>query len=336
MNYHQLTEKERYRMEIYLGQGFSKAAIAKALGKHRSTIYRELRRNSIELHDRTRTYDAVPAQAIAKERRIEGCEYRYKVRGAVLALLRKGLRAELSPEIIAGRLTLELGQKIISASSIYRYLHREIHRYPSERLDRLLPRYNLYRQRRKCRRAISERTGLRRSIRERSKSCDLRAEVGHFERDLMEGKRGSQALLVVIDRKSRKIALELVKRRPKSVHVATKRVLRRMGGAKSLTNDNGYEFISSRKKENELGVRIYFTDPSSPWQRGSVENVIGMIRKYFPKKQSLSSVRPEQVRKIEVKLNKRPRKILNFETPDDIFHQRKNSRSRFKKLSHFK
>lgn len=325
MSYHQLTEKERHRIEVYLSQGRSKAWIAQSLGKHRSSIYREIKRNSLEMwNEPLPTYDAIPAESITKERRIEACRSRYKVRGNILATLRKGLSEKLSPEQIASSLARENGSWVVSTSSIYRYLIRDARDFSGLELYKALPRYGSKRTRRVPRQRPLGRK--RRSFRERPKSCETRSVNGHFERDLMEGKKRSKAVLVMIDRRSRLVRLEFVMRKAEEVHCATKKLMRGLG-AKSITNDNGFEFDMARGVEKELGLKIYFTDPGSPWQRGSVENVIGLLRRYFPKHRDLSSITRKELKEIEAKFNHLPRKILKFKTPSEIYYGQKKSRS---------
>lgn len=164
--------------------------------------------------------------------------------------------------------------------------------------------------------------GERRSIRERPVECDSRENIGHLERDLMEGRRGKKAVLVIADRKARKVWLRFVNRKSQVVHKATRSALRNQK-IKSLTNDNGHEFLPRdiKKAEDDLKTKIFYSDPHSPWQRGTVENSIGLLRQYLPKRKDMSDVTPSKLKKIEYLLNHRPRKILNFRTPSEIYLQ---------------
>jgi IS30 family transposase len=320
MNYHQLTERERYQIEFMLQRGRTKAEIAKELKRHRSTIYREIARHSLELLNEGIVYDAIPAQGMAEASRREACEARYKVRGELKEYFEQKLEYQWSPEQIAGRYNLQCGQKVIGKSSIYRFIAKDYADCFGEGYFTKLRFYNPKR-RKKVRYARKPR-GERRSIRERSTTCEERKECGHFERDLMEGVRGKKAVLVIADRKSRKVFLRMVNRASSVVHAATITSLAQET-KRSVTNDNGYEFVPRDLFEAEatLGSKIYYCDPHSPWQRGTVENTIGLLRQYLPKRKDLSRVTPRKLKEIEDLLNNRPRKILNFKTPSEMYFE---------------
>lgn len=318
MKYRQLTSKERYQIEFLIARGKSRAEIARELNRHRSTITRELRRNSLETAFEGIVYDAVPADGLAKDRRTEACEQRYKVKGKTLEYFEEKIFSGWSPEQIAGRLNIESDAPVVSRSSVYRFIEKDREDMFSKNYCRHLRFFR--KKRRKQKRGSLVPRGDRRSIRERPAACEARMELGHLERDMMEGVRGKKAVLVIADRKSRRVWLRLADRNSSSVHRAT---LTRLKGEnfKTITNDNGYEFLpkSLRKVEGELGAPIYFSDPHSPWQRGTVENCIGLLRQYFPKRKDLTDVTSRELRKVENLLNNRPRKILNFKTPAEMY-----------------
>jgi len=224
MNYRQLTQRERYQIEFLLALGKSKADIAKELNRHRSTIFREIKRNSLEVFDGGPEYDPGPAHLIAKERRVEVCERRYKVKGPIKDYFVEKLARDWSPEQIAGRYNLENGRQVISRSSIYRFVEKNKSEMFSEGFFKKL-RFYTPKRRKKVRRQDPRPGGTKRSVRERPIQCDERAECGHFERDLMEGKRGRKAVLVVVDRKSRKVFLRFVKRKSDVVQKSTMEAL---------------------------------------------------------------------------------------------------------------
>lgn len=328
MGYHQLTEKQRYQLETYLALGKNKSEIAKLLRVHRSTVYREIKRNTLESNFGFQ-YDAIEALGISQGRRQMACESRVKVRGDILKYIRKKLKLGWSPEQIAGRMRLEKRKVYVSYSSIYRFIQRD---YCDYLYGEGLVHYLRWGERgkRKGRRVYRLPLGAnapRRSIRERPEEATQRRKVGHFERDLMEGKRGKAALLVMTDRKSRLTLLDKVKKRDaKQVHKSTVKIIKKRLRKiiKSSTNDNGHEFIYSRlpRIEKELGVPVYFTDPSAPWQRGTVENAIGLLRQFFPKGCDLSKATQKHLRIAEKLLNNRPRKILSYQTPFEVFNNK--------------
>lgn len=326
MSYHQLTDHQRYQIDRMIALGKKVLEIADFVGVHRSTIYREIKRNSFEVFDAPEPiYEAVPAIGLTRDRRTEGCEVRYKVNGKVKGYVIEKLKLGWSPEQIAGRARVEKAFKI-SYSSIYRYIDKDRYELESLELCKRLRRYTPKRRRRPKKRICHGRKGApKKSIRERPRRADLRSELGHFERDLMEGvrKRG-RAVLVISDRKSRRVILRFVEKSGVKVQRLTAKILQEKtfkNTKKSMTNDNGYEFIPaiSPKSEEELGVPVYFCDPCSPWQRGTVENVIGLLRQYIPKKYDFSRMTHAQLKSFENKLNNRPRKVLNFKTPAEIY-----------------
>jgi IS30 family transposase len=300
--------------------------IAEFVGVHRSTVYREIERNSLEIQGFAGPiYEAVPAIGITRARRTEGCELRYKVKGKAKDYVTEKLKLGWSPEQISGRAKLEMAFRI-SFSSIYRFIDKDRQDYGGIGLCKELRRYTPKRKRRPKKRICHGRKGApKKGIRERSEKADLRSEMGHFERDLMEGARKrSRAVLVISDRRSRRVILRFVEKSGIAVQRLTARIFKEKAIKKikkSLTNDNGSEFIPaiSPKSEKDLGVPVYFCDPCSPWQRGSVENAIGLLRQYIPKKYDFSKMTGAQLRKFENKLNNRPRKVLKYRTPAEIY-----------------
>jgi len=152
-------------------------------------------------------------------------------------------------------------------------------------------------------------------IAERPREVALRKKMGHWERDTMYLKNRNM-LLICLERKSRYVRIEKLKE--PLLESTNKQSIRMMSilGSRPLTitNDNGHEFYG----KSMSNVPIFFCDPYSPQQRGSVENVIGLIRQYIPKKTDIEHLTPENLRDIEHRLNHRPRKCLNFRTPHEV------------------
>lgn len=319
--YRQLTTPERYQIAYLSSRQKNYSEIARELGRHRSTIKREVDRNSLELYDKCCHYDAVPAVSITRERRKEGCANRFRIKGELKMYLEEKLENGWSPDLIAGVLHQVYGRSVVHRSSIYRFIANDKEQVDGQRYYTKLPRFGKRRRGSKRCTPLKPR-GERRSLRERSKGCNARREVGHFERDLMEGLRGKKAVLVIADRKSRKIWLSLVYRKSKSVQRSTEAFAKSQSiRIKSITNDNGHEFypISISKSEEKLKAKIFYCDPGSPWQRGTVENVIGLLRNHFPKRTDFTNLSKYKLKKVEDLLNNRPRKILNYKTPSEIY-----------------
>jgi transposase, IS30 family len=320
MSYRQLTLDERYHIQVLVKERHSQAEIARRLGRHRSTISRELKRNSERgcVHP----YLAKRATRFTRQRRIDKGERSRKIRGSLRILVEQRLRWSWSPEQIAGRLRLELGIKI-SHETIYQHVLRDCRR---RGFLRYCLRFGGYKHYRFKKSRMAERTRLRkRWIDQRPVAANERSEIGHWERDCVEGRRGGAVLLTLIDRRSRFTRIRRVDRRTSElVAAATRQALAPYRAANStITNDNGREFANAAALEERLGVRIYFTEPGAPWQRGSVENANGLIRQYIPKGASIESIPEVVLPALEQTLNHRPRKNLSFKTPYEVFFDEK-------------
>jgi transposase, IS30 family len=316
MTYRQLTLDERYHIEVHLKDRLSQAEIARRLGRHRSTISRELKRNSDT--DRVRPYLAKRAAHFTQQRRIDKGERSRKIRGPLQRLVEERLRWSWSPEQICGRLKLERGISL-SHETIYQHVLRDSRRRGALRY---CLRFGGYKHFRFKKSHMSERTRARKNwIDQRPAAANDRSEFGHWERDCIVGRPGGVALLTMIDRRSRYSRLALVPRQTaKLVSAATRRLLmphRRI--TRTVTNDNGHEFGNDEKLQRDLGVPIYFTDPSAPWQRGSIENLNGLVRQYIPKGTSLETIPGSAIAALEETLNHRPRKNMGFRTPYEVF-----------------
>jgi len=207
----------------------------------------------------------------------------------------------------------------VSPEAIYLWIYR----HPQRKiLTQYLRRRRKYRGRR-VHKGFS-RGGLKNrvSIRERPISVENREEVGHWEGDLIIGEKHQSAVATLVERSSRyTILIQLDNRQSETVVEKFITFLKRLPPSlrKSLTYDNGVEMTYHEKIYNEIQTRVYFADPRSPWQRGTNENTNGLIREFLPKSTDLSVYSQEKLGGIAALLNRRPRKILNFSSPEDIF-----------------
>jgi IS30 family transposase len=318
MTYRQLSLDERYQIQALLGAHWSQADIARELGRSPSTISRELSRNSDA--SATRPYLARRALHKSRDRRVAKSAATRKIQGALKKLVEQKLRLSWSPEQISGRLKLELGIKI-SHEAIYQHVIRDAHQ---ERGDlRYCLRFGGYKHHRCKKSKMAERTRERKNwIDERPEAANERRELGHWERDSLLGQRGSTAILTMVDRKSRYTRLRRISKLKSSEAAdATRELLASHRGInKTMTNDNGPEFKSDSYIKNKLDIPIYFCEPGSPWQRGTVENTNGLIRQYLPKRSNFDRL-PEWIEAaVEDTLNFRPRKTLGFRTPHEVFY----------------
>lgn len=162
------------------------------------------------------------------------------------------------------------------------------------------------------------------SIAERPKEADGRTVPGHWEGDLIVGRRHNSALGTLVERTTRLTLLVPLKQKDAlSVRAEFARAFKRIPSKfkKSLTYDRGSEMSQHKLFTKETSIQVYFADPYSPWQRGTNENTNGLIRQYFPKGTDFNDVLVSEIQKAETRLNSRPRKVLDFYTPSEKFYQ---------------
>ncbi len=306
--YTRLTLEKRCQIFALLENSLSIPKIASLLGVHKTTIYREVKRNSLPA-GRVR-YDPVRANRKAKKR-FARCRRKPKIEGALRELVIEKLSLLWSPQQISGRIKHE-HRGSLCHETIYRFTrkNRKYRRYLKFVGKRGARRY---RQRKR-------RNQLFTSIRERPSSAENRTRFGHWERDGMYGANGKQ-LLICVDRKSRytKIGTMLYansayvgKLTEKLLAFTKKKVL-------SITNDNGSEF----RKPMQWDVPVYYCDPYKPQQRGTVEHTIGMIRSFVSRKTDLEGLGEQGIMRLEQMMNEKPRKILGYRTPYEVFYGKK-------------
>lgn len=305
--YYQLTQRQRFIIEDLVSLGKSFTEIARVAGVHRTTVSREIKRNS----NKKGGYRALGAKEAARHRKFNIWDAPRKIDGVLEEVIIEKLRLGWSPEQISGRLKLE-GKWSISHESIYRWIYNIAPEYKAVLRHRSKRRRGL----KKRRRGLGKRP--RKYIDERPRTANDRLELGHWERDLLEGKRSGPALLVLNDRKSRYTKLERVfSHNSTEVGAATKSLLMQER-LKTITNDNGVEFGDSQNLERELSTPIYFCQPYTSWQRGTVENTNGLIRQFYPKHCDFWQVTDEDICRVENNLNNRPRKTHGYRTPYEI------------------
>lgn len=322
MNYRQLTQDKRYQLESLRGLGFNGVTIAAWLGCHPSTVSRELRRNGDSPDDGG--YKAKRAQSMTRQRRIDKGERCRKIQGTLQRHIERHLHRSWSPEQISGRLRLERGIRI-SHETIYQHVLRD-----SRRRGRLryCLRFGGYKHHRFRKSKMAEKTRLRRnSVHCRPAAANSRSELGHWERDCVLGQRGQSALLTIVDRKSRYTRIRHVQKLDTEhvAHATIDALASHRRVTKTMTNDNGVEFQRDEALQDKMRIPIYFTDPHSPWQRGSIENLNGLVRQYVPKGVDMDTLPSWAAQALEETLNFRPRKTLGFRTPHEAFYRKRLS-----------
>jgi len=326
MSYTHLSAMERAKIELLQEQGLSPTAVARKIGRHRTTIRRELHRNSSSLRD----YRAHTAQACYTQRR-GACRPKAKLcyeplREYVADQIALGT---LSPELVAGRLKLDFPddpRMRVCHESIYRAIYT-----PSHYLHFLLEYWPQARPKRRRRGQGKTRRGPsisnRVSIDKRPAIVDTRTELGHWEGDLIVGKGQDGFILTLVERVSRLLHTVIIQtKRAAEVSQAVIQALldRPISWVKTITFDNGTECSEHERIATELGVSIYFADPYSAYQRGSNEQVNGLVRRHLPKGTSFKHLSKHTLDTITETINNRPRKCLEYRTPKEVFQIQRN------------
>lgn len=309
--YSRLTREQRYTIEAMNRNGSPQIEIAKAISKHPSTVSRELRRFGA-----CRDYCFVDAQRDAESETNGGkrCD------PALLALAAIKLREEQwSPEQISAWIRLE-GHGALSHETLYQHIYRDKATGGSLHLH-LRHRFKAYRKRgsgRERRGRLTDQV----MIDQRPAIVDARARIGDWEMDTVIGRPGGPVLVTMVERVSRYTLIALSASREACEVGAA--ILRSMNAHRdkvlTTTYDNGKEFALHKLVAELLEADAYFAHPYHSWERGLNENTNGLIRQYFPKGADFAKVTSAQVKKVERKLNRRPRKCLDYRTPQAIFN----------------
>jgi IS30 family transposase len=321
MSYTHLTEQERNCIFHQQMIGLSNAEIARRLNRHRATIGRELER--FKRHPSwpyCRQYFPDGADRLARERRRQRRGLRWTWHRPLLAYVLRKLRSEWSPEQIAGRIRRDFAgdrRMRVSHQSIYQYI-RSDRQAGGSLWKRLRQSHKLRRKPygtgpRRCR--IPDRVG----IEQRPKHVDSRKQIGHWEADTMLARNGR--LATCVERRSRYVVIaRLPGGKAVQFNAAAIRCFRRIPPRwrKTITTDNGSEFVEHKKLGSCLGFKTFFANPYSSWERGTNENTNGLIRQYLPRQSDLSTLSYQRVARIAAKLNNRPRKCLAYRTPAEV------------------
>jgi len=306
MTYHHLNREERYQISALLKAGLTPTQISVNLGRHKSTISREIKRNS-----GLRGYRPRQACLLAEDRSLHSRNAR-QITQADWLCAKKYLKDQWSPEQITSEVPM-------SHETIYRHV------YADKALGGdLYKSLRCQRKRRKRYAGGRDRRGQilgRRTISERPKHIEGRRQIGHWEGDTLIGKRHKHAIVSLVERKSGYAVLAKVEN--KTADLVSTAIIKRLKPiakrVRTLTYDNGKEFSDHATIDKALGSTAYFADPYSSWQRGSNENLNGLIRQYIPKSRPLATVTDAELANIERLLNNRPRKRLGYRTPHEIF-----------------
>ena len=313
-NFNHLTSEDRDLISVRKAEGRTNEEIALEIGRHPATISRELKRNTSPIG-----YLASQANTRAKER-WEISHQRTRIPDLFTReyIQDKIINHQWTPELISGRLRLDYPEHYVSHETIYLYIYFE-----RPELGLLLPRKRHKRiPKGLLRKAKASKIPDRVSIKERPQEVEKREVFGHFEADcIVSARTGKGALLTMAERVSRYTIIAKLDEKTKfqtnlALNFALSKYPKNL--LKSMTYDNGCEFAGHKEVSNVYDMSDYFCEPFHSWEKGTIENRNGIIRRYFPKGTDFSNVTKEQIRIVQDKVNNRPLKCLGYLTPKEV------------------
>lgn len=320
--YNQLNLGQRYQIECLKELGYNQTEIASQIGCHKSTISRELKRNTAKRGRGAGIYKAEISQLKSEIREKTKSKHK-RLTQRMLRYIRKRLKKERwSPELISAKGKEKYGT-FVSPETIYNYLwmakkstkgkyvdDKELHKYLRHN-----KRYSKRSKARQGRGKIPNRT----PIEQRPKVVDKRNRIGDLEIDLMMGTKHRPGLIVITDRST--IETDLIKINTKKAEVIAAKIIKKMNSRrksiKTLTFDNDLAFAQHEIIAKHLNTKTYFTRPYTSQDKGTVENRIGVIRRFFPKGTDMTKVHWNTIKSVERKLNNRPVRKFNYLSPKE-------------------
>lgn len=321
-SYKHLTLSEREKIMVLHAQCLTLVEIAQHIGRHKSTISRELKRNQ-----NSQSYSASQAMMNYQHRRKACCPKRKLETPGLFSLVKeKFLRHQWSLEQISQRLRLENSPFSISYNTIYRGIARGM--FDEKGLShgaRGAARKLRHRGKTRHTKGYEERRGqipISHHLTERPQAANQRLRKGDWEADTVLGVAGGACLLTLTDRYSRYLCCaKLAKKQASLVSEALIKILKKEV-VKTITPDRGKEFSRHHQVTEALGIPFYFPLPHQPWQRGTNENTNGLLREYFPKQQEINQWSDEEIQAKVDELNHRPRRCLGWRTPYEVYFDR--------------
>ena len=310
--YTQLSLTERELISIYKARGKSINEIGRLINRSASTISRELKRNAPPVHKNY--YVGSRAHFRAKTRTSDSHKRPKLKNDLIREYVENKLKLGWSPEQISGRLDLDHPGDTISYEAIYQYIYKE-----QRELIKSLPRGHKRRQKRgHSKKHRNSHIPNRLSIENRPEKINSRKDPGHWESDTMGSRLSKAALVVNVERKTRVTMISKINH--KTSFNTRDSIIGKLGALPqilrhTITYDNGYENSLHEDVNKALQIKSYFCTPNASWQKGTVENTNGLIRRFFPKKTDFLFISENDVQLVEFLLNTRPRKCLNYLTP---------------------
>ena len=324
-HYKHLSDSERKVIQNNIWDSKNITQIAEATGRHKSTISRELKRNKTQKKDGL--YRACEAHEKYKKRinnKKTHIQHKIDEHNDLFLYLFEKLFKKWAPDAIAGRLKIEFPNDKryhLSHESIYQWIYKTNKKYNTN-LHRLLPygKKKRYRRRNKRERRIN--IPGRKSIHIRPKEVESREKFGHWEADLIVGKKSRSYLLTIQDRKHKYLlCVKLSDKKKDSVVRAFQEAFSDIPNSmiKTITVDNGIEFICFKEIEELFECEVFFADPYASYQKGGIEHANMLIRRTYKKYTDFRNVTKKELKQTILKINNRPRKVLNYFTPYEKF-----------------
>jgi len=313
--YHHLNKEKRCQLYTLIRRGDPITIVSNELEVDRSTIYRELKRNRGK-----RGYRYQQAQEKALKRRGSKTQKR-KMSRAMIAIIEEKLSVQWSPEQISGWLKKQENQEAVSHETIYKYVweDKKSGGLLYKHLRHSGKKYNKRGKSRAGRGCIPGRI----DISERPDIVEKKTRLGDWELDTIIGTEGSGVIVSMVERASKLTKLEKVSR--KTAEEVKDALVNRLRPVQkfvmTLTADNGKEFSYHEQVSQSLETNFYFATPYHSWERGLNEHTNGLVRQYLPKNKRFDEVSGDSLKEIEKLLNNRPRKVLDFSTPEEVFNR---------------
>lgn len=319
-----LTKEQRYVIASLHKRGESQESIADEIGVHKSSISRELKRNS----GKRGAYNPMKAHQLAQERKerfANNRRFTKEVEKRVRSYLEK---EQWSPDEIVGYCK-KYAIEMVSVERIYQFIRND--KGQGGNLYKHL-RHQLKHRKRPVGGNTKVKIKDRTSIDQRPEKANNRTEFGHWEADLIEGKNHKGFMLTLTERVSKQLMMCYFPKGKNAQGVAkamVDKLLPYKEFVQSITMDNGLEFAAHQTVAKKLNTATYFTHPYSSWEKGQIEYMNKLIRQYYPKNQEINKSNTKNINQIQIKINNRPRKNLNYDKPFELFFKFVNKKVAF-------
>lgn len=310
----QIQPNERDKIAVWFSQGLSIREIGRRLDRDVSVISRELRRNRFD-----DGYVAIHAQRVSSRRKNRSSRRCSQKDSWIYSYVFEKIKDGWSPEQISGRLELERGKPIVHWETIYRWIYNDDHQ--ERKYWEYLSLKRKKREKKYGRKTQRVRIPNRVSIHLRDKRIEKRKQFGHWEGDSLIGRQTkSKVIHTEVERKTRYLRAVIINSKSANDTIKAQKQIFSELPAGTVTTDNGTEFVDHQQLQR-LGIKTYFADPYSSWQRGTNENTNGLLRRYLPKKMSFENLDQSELDDIVFEINNRPKKVLKFFTPQEVLQK---------------